>query len=135
MLHTLTSSSESEPLSEFDIPTPTPGPPGRRAEKEAQATALGLDLEAKSTESQLNKISRADKRDGHLHRVVIAMIYFLAAMLALLIFAVVISLLFAEFWLNSERIEEIKSLLLTGGVGAALASVSNKYLFTDQSDH
>lgn len=76
-------------------------------------------------------MTRADAREGHLHRVIVWMIYFLAAMLAFLILGVVVSLLFEGLWLDKAGREEITDLLLTGGVGAGLASLANNYLFTN----
>lgn len=114
----------------FDIPAPDPGPqkPGKKAERENQAMAFDFDLGSKNTENKLNKMNRRDKMDGHLHLVLVILIYFVAALLALMLFALAISMVFEGFWLSDDRVQELQEFLFTGGVGAGLATMAQMRL-------
>ena len=124
----------SEPPEKFHIPQPSLPNPDERAEKENQALALGMDLENKGTENKLNRFSRRDKMDGHLHLVLVCLIYFVAFLLACLLFAMTFSMLFEGYWLSEEKISEIREFLFTGGVGAGLATLAKYQLGSERND-
>lgn len=105
-----------------------PTEPGEKAERENQALALGLALDEKRTERKLNKLDRQDRVDGALHWLIIIAIYFVGFLIALMLFAMVFSMLFPGCWLAPDQINSMKDFLFTGGVGAGLATLARSRL-------
>jgi len=126
--------SENNELPEGNLDVPLQNAPEAsnddQAESEAAAFAFGMDLESHQTRNKFRRLSREDAVDGTAS-------FILRAFMVTAGFVVICAFL-VLFWhylapeqytyLNEERVSRLKELLLSGSVGAALASIGKSSL-------
>ena len=123
----MNSGKDKSPDEEFEIPEQSAPEASNddQAESEAAALAFGLDLNSKDTERKINRITRQDKVDG--------LAFYILRAFMITAAVIVISSFLVLFWhflapekylyLSEERVSRLKELLLSGSIGAALASI------------
>lgn len=117
----------------FDLPSPRPDEivETPSSKSEGLAFRLGLDLKAKQTSREIQRITRDESAQGHIHNMIVIAIY-AVGISALAMFLVLIwhYITPCEF-LTAEKLNNIKQILFSGTLGAALSGVTKKYLGFD----
>jgi hypothetical protein len=113
----------------LDLPAPRPDEivPTTDSDAEELAFRLGLDLRAKKTSREIQKITRVERAHDHVHNMVVAAIY--AVGFAALAMFVVLVWHFVTPWefLTADKLNNIKQILFSGTLGAALSGVAKGY--------
>ena len=128
----MTSKTEKLPDQEFSIPEQfaPDALTDDQAESEAAAFAFGLELNSKTTQNKMRRLARQDAVDG-LASMILRAFMVTAAIVIILSFLVLFFHFLAPpswLYLSEERISRLKELLLSGGVGAALATIGKSSL-------
>lgn len=114
----------------LDLPAPRPEEivSTSDSDSEEMALRLGLDLRAKRTSREIQKITRHESAQDHIHRMVVIGIYSVGIS-ALAMFLVLVWHYVTPYeFLSEPKISNIKQILFSGTLGAALSGVAKKYL-------
>jgi hypothetical protein len=114
-----------------DLPPPTPGEltVDSSAAFEEITLALGVNLEDQRAKNDLNKLLREDNLELHVHRImkVFLWVAFGLSLSGIVIFG------YHELtpkWLHflePDQVDDIKSILFSGGMGAAISFVAQRF--------
>lgn len=118
----------------ISIPKPTAEEleEGEDAIAEAAAVATGLDLSDRQTMNRLNKLLRRDEMDGHLHRILVGGVYFVAICAAVMFGSLAWGMAFPAFsFLTPDQVTALQGFLFSGGVGAAFTVAARKVAGSD----
>lgn len=89
---------------------------------------MGLDLKARRTSREIQRLTRDESAQGHIHNMVVIGIY-AVGISALAMFLVLVWHYITPYeFLNGEKLNNIKQILFSGTLGAALSGVAKKYL-------
>jgi hypothetical protein len=116
----------------FPLPQPTTAEllPDSPAAFEQTAIALGVDIEHQRAKNDLNKLLRSDNLELHIHRIVKLIMWVVC----------VLGLTGVSFFgyhhltpgnlhfLTDAQVDDIKSMLFSGGMGAAISFAAQRYL-------
>lgn len=103
--------------------------PDSSAAFEQTAIALGVDLEHQRAKNDLNKLLRDDNLELHVHRIM-KLFLWVAFLMGL---AGVVTFAYHELtpkwlhFLDPDQVDEIKSILFSGGMGAAISFVAQRF--------
>jgi hypothetical protein len=114
----------------MDVPAPSPEDTVEGSESLAEEVvfASGRDLRSHRTRQQIDRLLRLDKVQTHLHRVVVCGLYLVAISAAFMFFTVVVHYTTPLVYVTPEQLADIKQLLFSGAVGAAVSGLAKKYL-------
>ncbi|NOD64231.1 MULTISPECIES: hypothetical protein [unclassified Ruegeria] len=133
----MSSGKNGQPEEEFVIPKQNApvASDDDQAESEAAAFAFGLDIKSEETQTKFKKLARQDAVDGLASWILRAFMFSAAILVIASFFVLFFHFLAPESWLylSPERISRLKELLLSGGVGAALAAIGKSSIL-DKND-
>ena len=117
------SDEQDRPEVEIPVQHPPSASDDKRAESEAVALALGLDLQSTQTQLQISLASNRGKTDVLLEQIVRSFLILAAVLVGASFFVLFWHFLAPTSWLflKPDRLQDLKELLLSGGIGAALA--------------
>ena len=101
---------------------------------EELAFAKGMDLRERRTRRKIDQMLREDEVHSHLHRIVVAGLYLLAASAALMFLAVLWHLVTPWKLLSDDQIADLKQLLFSGAIGAGASGLAKRYLGMNKVD-
>jgi hypothetical protein len=133
----LNGGNDPEPIGEppYDLPAPRLEEitPTTDSASEELAIRLGLDLKTKRTSREIQKITRTERAFGHVHNMVVIGIYTVG--LAALTMFLVLVWHYVTPWhfLSEEQLNNIKQILFSGTLGAALSGVAKRYFGVDSA--
>jgi len=123
-------------LGEIIIPAPSQDDvqPDVRAENEGIATATGMDLSSKQTDSAIKRLRRDDGLQDTLYLSLRILVICVAILIILSITTLVLHFILPATgdgfiprrWLEIGDVESLKDFLLSGAVGAGLASLGRR---------
>jgi len=130
--------AEVEPQDILDVlPPPTESElvPDSSAAFEQTSIALGVDLEHQKAKNDLNKLLREDNLEVHVHLImkVFLWVSFLMSLAAVVIFAYHALTPKRLHFLEPDQVDNIKSILFSGGMGAAISFVAQRFSKESQS--
>jgi hypothetical protein len=119
---------EIPPLSNLPAPTADELAADSPAAFEQTALALGVDLEHQRAKNDLNKLLREDNLEVHVHRImkVFLWVAFLLSLSGIVIFAYHEMTPKWLHFLEPDQVDDIKSILFSGGMGAAISFVAQR---------
>lgn len=96
---------------------------------EQTAFALGVDLEHQRAQNDLNKLLREDNLEVHIHRIMKAFLWvaFLITLAGLVVFSWHELTPLKIHFLEADQVDDIKSILFSGGMGAAISFVAQRF--------
>lgn len=122
----------------LDLPHPRPDEiaPTADSRSEELAFELGKNLKDRRTDREIQRIIRGEKAQDHVHNMVVAGIY-VVGLSALAMFVVLIWHYVTPWsFLDEGKLNNIKQILFSGTLGAALSGVAKRYLgFDDRDDN
>ena len=103
--------------------------PDSPAAFEQAAIALGVDLEHQKAKNDLNKLLRSDNLELHVHRImkIFLWVAFLMSLAGVVTFGYHELTPVRMHFLEPDQVDEIKSLLFSGGMGAAISFVAQRF--------
>ncbi len=125
----------NQEVKDLDLPTPRPEEivETESSKFEDLAFQRGLDLKAKQTDVKIQKITRDESAQSHIHNMVVAAIY-AVGFSALAMFIVLVWHYITPYeFLPQAKLDNIKQILFSGTLGATLSGVMKKYLGFDNN--
>jgi hypothetical protein len=115
-----------------DLPQPTARElsPDSPAAFEQASIALGVDIENQKAQNGLNKLLRNDDLELHIHRVLKVFLWTVCLITLGGILTFSYHTLTPEkiHFLKPNQVEAIKSILFSGGMGAAISFIAQRYM-------
>ena len=135
----ISSCGKQEGRLQDNLPRPTPAElaEGADAIAEAAAVAGGLDLSSRTDLNKINKLSRRDKMDGHVHFILVAGLYFVGLCAALVFGCLVWNMAVSEPYrfLDAAQVASLQQFLFSGAIGSGVTAAARKVSgASDESD-
>jgi hypothetical protein len=115
-----------------DLPVPSASElsPDSPAAFEQASIALGVDIENQKAQNDLNKLLRSDDLEFHIHRVLKVFLWTvcLITLGGIITFSYHTLTPVKLHFLEPDQVEDIKSILFSGGMGAAISFIAQRYM-------
>lgn len=101
--------------------------PTSDSDSEELAFRLGLDLKTKRTSREIQKITRVERAHDHVHNMIVVGIYAVGISALAMFLALVWHYVTPCPFLSEEQLGNIKQILFSGTLGAAISGVAKRY--------